>query len=873
MGRVADPEDVDDFLSEVEKVSSLIGKLKNDEISVEEFDKLNERKERSEKRKQQEEEQAQLQREKEQADLEVRKAKAQKKVDEIMARKQAKDKAKERYKEYIEGEGGKKGTFVTNNADYAAWDLYCPSDEEDEMIANLTPDGPQFKAMEKDIDDRHRRMKEKLKTATRMKDAGNKAFKAGQYAEAYRLYEAGLDADKRVVELQANAAMASLKIGCPVQAIEHCDQVFRVAEFFLERPDHPLIPKTYQRRACAHQMLKHYKLALSDFERAVALIPDDKELKKQLAKAKVDLEEYNRERELKRQIAKENGMDDEPFAEHEAQAMQKLGQVEKLVRIVRPVKPRKHEEEDGHKADDAESGQKEADVSEEMSEQKEAGRVSAQESTSTSSPAEHSDNRIETVRQACITLQTILKDSEDHRIYFRSCNGLQALSGQFLGQDACIQGAGCKLDVLRTLTVACFNDKNQEELIAVRDVLVAVMNSLRSEDVEEAKEAATLLYTCTSSESCRKAQSAYLRESKPALTALLHMMSSTDPLLQADAVGLFGNCALEKSLRKALLDVEEGRDVINKAVTLLTHSIPAIVESAVNLLTNLCGEASFRQHLAEHPEAVKSLLQTLPPAPKGAPPAGLGSGFALKQKNKKDEPHLGNPKLIAAALAALNNCLLSDKAQSIVVAEGGVPRMVPLLDMPERNVVVRTVQVLARAVRKEPGLDQMLSADGMAKVVASFDRMKALNMSSLAKCSDEDATARTREADSHLEVVEAVVRLLAVCTNMDCQAARQLMAAGGLEMLLSVVGDASASDAAVGNAALSLADSAKEDAVLEKLADLDAVPPLVEVAHKRKGACNKNAGIALARMARNQKCLVRLKELHGIEIIYNYVKM
>jgi hypothetical protein len=43
------------------------------------------------------------------------------------------------------------------------------------------------------------------------------AYKAGQWTEAYKNYEAGLEADKRVVELQANAAMASLKIGCPVQ--------------------------------------------------------------------------------------------------------------------------------------------------------------------------------------------------------------------------------------------------------------------------------------------------------------------------------------------------------------------------------------------------------------------------------------------------------------------------------------------------------------------------------------------------------------------------------------------------------------------------------------------------------------------------------
>ena len=89
--------------------------------------------------------------------------------------------------------------------------------QEDEMLANLTPNDPAFKIMEKDIDDRHARMKSKQRTALRMKEAGNAAYKQGQWTEAYKNYEAGLEADKRVIELQANAAMASLKIGCPVQ--------------------------------------------------------------------------------------------------------------------------------------------------------------------------------------------------------------------------------------------------------------------------------------------------------------------------------------------------------------------------------------------------------------------------------------------------------------------------------------------------------------------------------------------------------------------------------------------------------------------------------------------------------------------------------
>lgn len=58
-----------------------------------------------------------------------------------------------------------------------------------------------------------------------------------------------------------------------------------------------------------------------------------------------------------------------------------------------------------------------------------------------------------------------------------------------------------------------------------------------------------------------------------------------------------------------------------------------------------------------------------------------------------------------------------------------------------------------------------------------------------------------------------------------------------------------------------------------RLRGLDAVAPLVKVAYDGKGdTASKNAAIALARMAHDPAMLERLRELHGIEIIYQYVK-
>lgn len=174
--------------------------------------------------------------------------------------------------------------------DYTKWDMWCPEDEEDDLINSCTPNNPAFRAMEKDINERHERwamsissrwhapsasawalpagglesssllekgvvkkgngmdsasgwlpyplmrqthptmpptfrMVEQRQIAERQRVAGNEAFKAGQYSEALRCYQLGLEAQKTNMALHANAAQAALKLSCFVQAIEHCDKV------------------------------------------------------------------------------------------------------------------------------------------------------------------------------------------------------------------------------------------------------------------------------------------------------------------------------------------------------------------------------------------------------------------------------------------------------------------------------------------------------------------------------------------------------------------------------------------------------------------------------------------------------------------------
>lgn len=80
-----------------------------------------------------------------------RRAETVQKVQQIKDNMERKRRARARYEEHV------KHTLALAGTDYAKWDLWCPEDEEDELVATCTPDNAQLKAMEKDIDERHQR--------------------------------------------------------------------------------------------------------------------------------------------------------------------------------------------------------------------------------------------------------------------------------------------------------------------------------------------------------------------------------------------------------------------------------------------------------------------------------------------------------------------------------------------------------------------------------------------------------------------------------------------------------------------------------------------------------------------------------------------
>lgn len=162
--------DVEDFIDNVSEVSRLIESLKAGTISPEYVDKkIAARTAQQEQQKgspaapstpqatskQASSDSADEAAEKDDAERKgeaARQAELLRKVEELKSSRARKLRARQRFDEYSQQQNTQ--AYAT---DYAKWDLWCPSDEEDDMFNSIPPNNPAFRAMERDINDRHAR--------------------------------------------------------------------------------------------------------------------------------------------------------------------------------------------------------------------------------------------------------------------------------------------------------------------------------------------------------------------------------------------------------------------------------------------------------------------------------------------------------------------------------------------------------------------------------------------------------------------------------------------------------------------------------------------------------------------------------------------
>ncbi|KAL0031355.1 hypothetical protein WJX79_006151 [Trebouxia sp. C0005] len=497
--------------------------------------------------------------------------------------------------------------------DYTKWDFFTPDDEDDDLINSLTPNNPQLKAMEADIDARHARMVSQRQLAERQRVEGNALYAQGQFNAAFQCYETGLDAERHNMALHSNAAQVLLKMGCHAQAIEHCDKVLHLSEFLHNRPSDPICAKALWRRATARKELKHFSEAYRDLQQALELEPANKPFAKELERLKQDCAEQRKQRAVLKQIHNADSQlsnastasipkqtTEEPqgrscFAGEPVNDLQRVQQLTQALHI---------------------AGEKLADPrAPPVTTKGPSGLGKGLPLPGIKGTLQSAQKEVEGL---CTELAALLHANEDCRVCLRECTGLSTLYNLLLKE----LGAACS-PVLRALTAACQNDYNcrgnagtQAMALSVLgncatqpDVLKAVSTScdaggqlgivtvtklLSSQDTTMATKAATLVGNLCH-DSVLRSQITSSRAAVASLLAVLSCYSSQNRLP--------GSCLSDSDAQSLVIDLQ-GIAIVAKLLSPLNWLLAA---RAAGILARLAQQPTG--DLAREPQLLALLQQ------------------------------------------------------------------------------------------------------------------------------------------------------------------------------------------------------------------------------------------------------------------------
>merc|ERR1711865_119451 len=186
-----------------------------------------------------------------------------------------------------------------------------------------------------------------------------------------------------------------------------------------------------------------------------------------------------------------------------------------------------------------------------------------------------------------------------------------------------------------------------------------------------------------------------------------------------------------------------------------------------------------------------------------------------------------------------------DQAPRAVMAESGPAELlIPLLEKPGTSVSTRAMGLAARVAQYGECAQQLVDAGIVPLVVRGTDGQFGEAMQS------------------------ASVRVLAVLVSKVPSAVDALKTSKFFETGSSLL--TLENQAFAGNLSMIISKGAAAEANLSLLGGF--VEPLVTIMHKTTGATQKNAAIACAKLARDPAYLQQIRDLHGIEIMFHYVR-
>eukprot|EP00468_Gymnochlora_sp_CCMP2014_P003119 CAMPEP_0167759370 /NCGR_PEP_ID=MMETSP0110_2-20121227/10985_1 /TAXON_ID=629695 /ORGANISM="Gymnochlora sp., Strain CCMP2014" /LENGTH=942 /DNA_ID=CAMNT_0007645747 /DNA_START=78 /DNA_END=2906 /DNA_ORIENTATION=+ len=157
--------------------------------------------------------------------------------------------------------------------DYAAWDFWEPDSDDD--APPVTPNTPEFKAMEADMLARAEQREKDFRQAMEHKQLGNGYFKKKDWKKAEEYYTKGIKTQKDAKVLYTNRAMVYLKMNKPTKAIKDCTTVLDIWEYLNDKKPSrdETVVKALVRRCQAYRSKRMYAEALKDIQQACSMRP------------------------------------------------------------------------------------------------------------------------------------------------------------------------------------------------------------------------------------------------------------------------------------------------------------------------------------------------------------------------------------------------------------------------------------------------------------------------------------------------------------------------------------------------------------------------------------------------------------------------
>lgn len=371
-------------------------------------------------------------------------------------------------------------------------------------------------------------------------------------------------------------------------------------------------------------------------------------------------------------------------------------------------------------------------------------------------------------------------------------------------------------------------------MISLRSMEVLAVLVQSAEETAVQWTALQLLETCSSSSSARK----LLRSNKHLLvpatvTALMGSWSQVEQKMQTIKNTLETSARDEHAM---LNNLQSCQDVVSQSDELLE-----VLITAVAAVGNLSVDLELREHLVRS-RVITPLVQLV---------RGLGG-------------RRGAELIVANALAALNNCSTVTGAVTDLWELQLLPSLLPLLKDPSNwSSALRAAAVASKMCKLAEVPPQLLAEGGLP---ALLELARRCLKDQLANDGAEDGG----EAVGLGGVVRCITGVVCSCLHGTGPEAEGWDAPAAVPLLVQLL--AVPNENVQGNTALCIAETAKHPHNLKEFTKSKAVEGLIELAHKKKGMVQKNAAIALARLSQDQRCLGRIRDLHGIEILTSYLR-